>query len=87
MLKAVEAGEKRLNKSRRKKLTIDARYYFVDKSPKAINYLKQELNRIGFGAQVDNSIDILGGTFRVSIRIHNFRYLDKGACRSVVFFS
>ena len=63
MLKAVEAAEQRLNKNRRKKLTIDARFYFVDKSPKAINYLKRELHRIGFGAQVDNSIDILGGTF------------------------
>ena len=85
MLKAVEAAEKRLNKSRRKKLTIDARYYFVDKSPKAINYLKRELHRIGFGAQVDNSIDILGGTFESRYESITFDILTRARAGRSIF--
>ena len=63
MLEAVKAAEKRLNKRRRKKLTIDARYYFVDKSRPVIDYLKNEFNRIRCGAQFDNPIQILEGKF------------------------
>lgn len=63
MIEAVKAAEKRLKKSRRKKLTIDARYYFVDKSRPTIDYLKHELNQIRSGAQFDNSIRCLEGKF------------------------
>ena len=63
MLEAVKAAEERLNKKRRKKLTIDARYYFVDKSRLVIDYLKHELNRIRGGTQFDKSIQLLEGKF------------------------
>ena len=63
MLEAVKAAEERLNKTRRKKLTIDARYYFVDKSRPVIDYLKHELNRIRGGTQFENSIQLLVGKF------------------------
>ena len=63
MLEAVKDAEERLNRNRHKKLTIDARYYFVDKSRPVIDYLRHELNRIRGGTQFDNSIQLLEGKF------------------------
>lgn len=63
MLNAVTVAEKKLNRARRKKLSIDARFYFVDKSREAVDYLKQELNRIGLAQKIGGSIQILEGRF------------------------
>jgi three-Cys-motif partner protein len=63
MLKAIELSERHLNKRRIKKLKIDARYYFVDRSADAISYLKQEITKNGYGAQIGTSIHLINGKF------------------------
>lgn len=63
MLEAVEAAEKQLNAKRRKKLTIDARFYFVDKSRSAIEFLRCELVKRGYQAELGQSIFLIDGKF------------------------
>ena len=63
MLRSIDAAARQLNEGRRKKITIDARYYFVDKSRAAIEYLEHELHRLGYGAQINASIHTINGKF------------------------
>lgn len=64
MMNAVKSAESRINRGRRKRLSIDARYYFVDKSKQAISYLRHELNELGVGAQIGTSIKLIEGSFQ-----------------------
>lgn len=63
MLRSIESAERILNERRRKKLTIDARFYFVDKSKSAIEYLKSELVQHGYGSRIGESVHLINGTF------------------------
>jgi three-Cys-motif partner protein len=63
MLNAVGAAMQRLNKDRRKKLAIDGRFYFVDKDPAAIDYLRSEIWRLGYGPQIGETIHLIKGKF------------------------
>lgn len=64
MLQAVKDAEERLNRDKHKKLEIDARYYFIDKSKAAIDYLQQEIKKTEFASQIDNKIHLLHGEFQ-----------------------
>lgn len=64
MLNAVEEAQVRLNTGRRKKLKIEAMYYFIDKSPLAIAHLKNELLKKGYGSRIDVDIHVLCGEFQ-----------------------
>jgi three-Cys-motif partner protein len=63
MLQAVERAEKLLNLRRTKKLKIEARFYFVDKSESAIAYLTQEIANQGYGNEIGQSIQLITGKF------------------------
>ena len=64
MLKAVKDAETRLNKNRSKRLKIDARYYFIDKSAQATRCLKDTIEKRGFGDQIGKSIELFTGLFK-----------------------
>lgn len=64
MLQSIKDAEKRINQERHKKLTINARYYFIDKSKPATDYLKNEIQNTEFLSKIiDGSIQILPGKF------------------------
>lgn len=64
MLRSVKNAEIRINQNRHKKLIINAKYYFIDKSKPAIDYLKNEIRNSEFASKiVDGSIQILHGKF------------------------
>lgn len=63
MLESIHKAEKIINKGRRKKLHIDARFYFVDKSAEAIEYLKGEIFKIGLGSEINKSIFLICDKF------------------------
>ena len=64
MLQSVKNAEIRVNRDRHKKLTINAKYYFIDKSKSAIDYLKHEIGNSEFATKiVDGSIQFLHGKF------------------------
>lgn len=85
MMNAVRSAEARLNQLRRKKLSIDAHYYFVDKSRQAINYLRSELKRLGFGAQLGTSIKIIEGTFQENYDQINLDILSNSRAGRSIF--
>lgn len=64
MLQSVKDAEAQINQKLQKKITINAKYYFIDKSESAINYLKNEIQDTEFAHQViDTSIHLRNGKF------------------------
>lgn len=63
MLQAVKDAETRLNLNRHKKLTIDARFYFVDKDKRTLSYLERELKNTEFGNRIGESVHLFPNPF------------------------
>ena len=62
MIDAVRRAEGRLNRGRRKPLTIEAQFVFVDQSASAIEHLRYALDRTGLGEWASDRIHIRNTT-------------------------
>lgn len=64
LLEAVKRAERRLNEERRKPLTLDAKFYFIDANKDAVGHLRQTLIDKGYGDDISSErIVILHGEF------------------------
>lgn len=63
-LTAIQQALDEINFERKKLLTLDAHYFFVEFNPRALEYLHQELVNRGFGSSItDGRIRLLKGEF------------------------
>lgn len=64
LIRAVEAAEARLNSDgRKKKITIDCQYHFVDENPRSIACLIDQLEKRGYKHKLNQSIFLYEGEF------------------------
>lgn len=64
LLRTAEEAEKRLNQQRKKPLSFECRYYFVDTNKRAIDFLHAELEKAGYADAVSGGgIDVRNAQF------------------------
>jgi len=63
-LRALRAVEAKLNLVRRKEFRIDCRFFFVDKNPDNISYLKMLISQSEFSKELGESIICIDGDFQ-----------------------
>ena len=67
LLKAVEDAERRINEGRRKRLAINARYFFIDAETGHIAHLRKILQQYDYSPRLDDRITILQGAFETHL--------------------
>lgn len=67
MINAVEEAERRINEKRKKRLIIDAKYFFIDANPDHTIQLKKTLAEREYLPRLDNQIKILDGEFEAHL--------------------
>lgn len=63
ILKAVEEAQALVNLGRHKPLVLDVQYLFVDSDRRAIANLREQLERRGYGNEIDTSIHLIHAEF------------------------
>jgi three-Cys-motif partner protein len=85
MLNAMSAAEAAANESRKKQFVLDVEYFFVEKLPPTIEFLRNELHESKEARDQQERISILPGCFSDYLDVILRRVEQRGRSRRVIF--